>query len=576
MHIMGIYRRRLSMWIINITALGLFGGLLGWSLTGTEAMRKLFAYGSYYLILLMVLTWAVTGLVLLKQLAFSPRTFIRKYWPGILAAVLLTAAVFCSVRVRFKTLSDETNLLAVSQSMARDKTCFNSTMAKYYYNNLHPFNHEIPKRPLVFPFMVSILHTICGFRHQNAFAMNFIVMFLFLAGLYAAVRRTSDAGTAVAAMLLVIACPVFTVFGTSGGFDIMNTAFFAVVMAAVFCFLKHPSPASLAFVIASCLVCGNVRYESIMFVGLVPLLLCRKIKWPHIKGSCLVICLAPLVSLPYIWQRILRNDAYQNPEGTAVFSISALAENLRTFFTNLIKFDYYLPYAGLLSAAGILIFAWLAVHVIRKRTGFEPYQRNFMTVLAASLGISTFLYFSHFFGVYTHPSSARFFITLSVALALSPVAMRILKPDILSGRTVLIIAAVCFCFYHPIAVEGRFINALMGNRRTEHGMMILKRLNDRNIMVVSTHPGQFTAMGYGAVNFAWANANKDQLLKEARRRLFSKMVVFQEVSYETGRPTPETALPDNWRLKTIYSIQFSATEYLRASVLVVPRAEPEE
>jgi hypothetical protein len=138
-----------------------------------------------------------------------------------------------------------------------------------------------------------------------------------------------------------------------------------------------------------------------------------------------------------------------------------------------------------------------------------------------------------------------------------------------------VIAAACFAFYHPIAVEGRFINALMGNRRTEHGIRLIERLKDRNIMVVSTHPGQFTALGYGAVNFAWANSNREQLLKEARRRLFSKMIVFQEISYETGRPTPETTLPEDWPLKTIYSIQFSATEYLRASVLVVPRAEPQ-
>jgi len=135
--------------------------------------------------------------------------------------------------------------------------------------------------------------------------------------------------------------------------------------------------------------------------------------------------------------------------------------------------------------------------------------------------------------------------------------------------TVLIFSMVCFLFYHPIAVEGRFINTLTLNRRTEHCIDFLSKLDDRNILIIAARPGQYTALGYGAVNFAYANKNRKLLLNQLSRHLFSKIIVFQQILYENNKSTPDTTLHPDYGLHHLHEIQVTADSFLRISQVTV-------
>ncbi len=556
--------KKITIYLFNSAALAVFIILLIYSLKDKKTMSNLFAHTSYYIIFLLLTIWAIQTGLFIKSLNPSLKALTIKYGLGILTALVLTIVVFVSVDVQFKTLSDETNLLSVSMSMLNDKTCYNSTMGKYYYGNFNSINNEMEKRPLVFPFMVNLVHTLTGFRYQNPFILNFIVMFLLLSGIYISVRAFLDQASSIAAILLVISYPVITIFGTSGGFDLLNSAFFVLIMASTYYFIKKPSSVSLAFVLASLLVFSNIRYESPAFLLLIPVLLWRRITWEHLKGCSYLLFAAPLLSLPYIWQRLLRPDAYQNPPEVPIFSFGTMIKNTGVFFKNLVDFNHYLPYAGFITLASLIIFIYLTAEIYRKKVDLKN-NGYFLFVLIAAVFAIALIYFSHFFGDYTHPSSARLFITLSIVFALGPVALKIFKPQMLSGTTLLIISMVCFLYYHPIAVEGRFVNSLKGNRTTGHCIDFLNKVNDRNILIITERPGQYTSLGYGAINFAYANKNEKQILKEGYRHLSSKIVVFQEIEYEGEKPTKETNLNPDFRLNTLYEIQISATEFLRIS-----------
>lgn len=566
---MKIQKSKLALYLLNTAALAAFVCLLVYSLSSKEVMVWLFSNVSYYLISLIFILWAVQTALLLKTINFSLKEFLKKYWPGILTAFILTCLVFVSVEVKFKTLSDEAHLLSTSRCMADDKTAVDCTMAIYCFGNLNSIENIVPKRPLVFPYMVHLLHVLTGFRYQNAFILNFLVLFLMLSGVYVSTRHFTDAPSSAAAMIFILSYPVITIFSTSAGFDLLNSAFFVLIIAAVYYFIKTPSSAGFSFIFASLIMFSNIRYESALFLFVLPLLLFKKIKWSHLKESSYLIFITPLVSLPYIWQRLLQQGSYENPEGSAVFSISSLAANLTTFFNSLIDFEYYLPYAGLLSVLSILIFLYLAIKILSKKVELTNYGRYFLFVLTASVSISTIVYFAHFFGDYSHPFSARFFITLSIVFALGPVALKILKPDLLSGKTVLLLSAVCFLFYHPIAVEGRFMNKL-GHKTNEHCRDFISRFDDKNILILSGRPVEFTALGYGSVDFDYANSHKDNILKQARKRLFSRIIVCQEIKYESKQPTERTFLRPDYVLKTLYEIQTSETELLRISEVKLP------
>src|SRR4030042_179083 len=175
---MKIQKSKLAIYLINLAALATFFFLLIYSLSGKEAMARLFSHVSYYLVSLIFIVWVLNLTSLLKTINFSLKAFLKKYWPGILTAFILTCLVFASVKVDFKTLSDEADLLSTSRCMAYEKTAVECTMAIYCFGNLNSIEDVIPKRPLVFPYMVHLLHALTGFRYQNAFTLNFIVMFL--------------------------------------------------------------------------------------------------------------------------------------------------------------------------------------------------------------------------------------------------------------------------------------------------------------------------------------------------------------------------------------------------------------
>jgi hypothetical protein len=557
-------KTRFVVYLVNLAAFLAFAVLLGWSLIYRSEMPRLFANVSYYLTFILVAVWAVQAVLFGRATGFSITRFLKSYWQGILIAFVLTCIVFVSVKVGFKTLSDETNLVSVSKSMLDDKTAYNNTIAKYYYGNLQPINHEIPKRPLVFPFLIYIIHALTGFRYQNAFAVNFIVLFLLLTGVFVLTRKMLDFTSALAALLLVLSYPVVSVFATSAGFDLLNSAFFILVLAVVYSFVRSPSSAGFCFLIACLLFFANIRYESILFLVLIPLLLLPKIKWQFVKDSSYLLCMAPVLNLPFIWERILQPQGqFESFKDVKLFSFDALADNLKSFVCNLPDFSYRLPYAGIITIVSAIIFLYLVIQIARRKIFLQSY--HFMFVLLICVSISTAMYFAHFFGRYTHPSSARFFITISLFFAFGPVALRIFRPEMISGKSLLLFAAVCFFFYHPIAVEGRFINTLTLNRTTEHCIRFLDQTNDQNILVVSNRPGQYAAIGYGAIDFSYAKNNKAALLSELKNHLYSRLIVFQDIDYKTGQPTADSVLDNEYKVNTLVEIQTTATEYLRIS-----------
>ena len=143
---MNLYKeKKILIYLLNAATLTAFIVLLAGGLIDKNMMCALFVRTSYFIIFAILTIWAVQAVLLLKTMNFSAKTFLKKYWHGLAASLILTVLIFVSVEVKFKTLSDETNLLSVSMSMLSNKTPYNATMGKYYYGNFNSINNEIEK-----------------------------------------------------------------------------------------------------------------------------------------------------------------------------------------------------------------------------------------------------------------------------------------------------------------------------------------------------------------------------------------------------------------------------------------------
>ena len=140
-------------WLLNILPLILFFFFIFYSFKSREIMTWLYTHTSYYLVFALCIIWIFQLLRLLSKSNFSLAKFVKSYWLGSSLALILTITVFISVPVKLKIFNDETNLLAVSQSMLYQKQAYRISMAKYYYGelsgNVYIFNRNVCSRPKI-------------------------------------------------------------------------------------------------------------------------------------------------------------------------------------------------------------------------------------------------------------------------------------------------------------------------------------------------------------------------------------------------------------------------------------------
>jgi hypothetical protein len=155
-------KSRTGAWPITETVFFLAAVLLSLlSVINLRIMNFCFSHFSYYLMLALFVWWLVASFLYAKESGAAAGAFWRAYGWGILLSFALAGVVFVSVRSDFRILADETNLLAISKSILYEKQVHNVTEGSFYYLNFNPIaSEQIPKRPFLFPFLTSILHTL--------------------------------------------------------------------------------------------------------------------------------------------------------------------------------------------------------------------------------------------------------------------------------------------------------------------------------------------------------------------------------------------------------------------------------
>lgn len=535
-----------------------------------DLLPEAFGNSAYFLMFALSLVWALSLAFVKRRFQFSVRQFLIQNKVILCVAALLTLCVAVSVPGGFKVLSDETNLLSVSQSMFYKKTIYNTTLGKFYYGNFNALNSPIPTRPLLFPFFTSLMHTLVGYKAINPFILNHISLFFLLTLLGSAVAKRFSLAHAAGIMFCVCAFPIVSFATQSGGFDLFSTLFFVITTFGLWKFLTFPEPSSFLFFILSGLMFMNIRYESIAItfvLFLIPLLL-GYFKWTLLKKSTWTLAFTPLYFAPLLWQRILTQGQYENPPDVPVLSFERLQKHLLGFFENQVNFTFQIPFAIILSLFSLVIVVGTVWAVAKKKVVLKTTQKHFLLTVCVAFLIMQGIYFAHHFGVYAHPTQSRFYIPLSVASALSPLLLFFIFPRWMKPSTFLVLGVALFFLYHPMAAEGRYPNTLILIRETNFNVQFLEKRNDPNILIVSDRPGQYTSMNYGAVDFGYANSKMAEVKNEFERHMFSDIIVLQKIKYSDMLPQSSNTLNAEYELETLAELQLTATEFQRISKVV--------
>lgn len=410
---------------------------------------RVVSYAGYWLVLLGFVSW----------LWALRRTFAedvcswswRRLDPVGVATVVAGAGVLLSHEgFGFKIVMDELMLLGTSMSMHLDRMVLTPMRGNDIQGAFVILDGMVDKRPLFFPFLLSVVHDLTGYRPGNAFVLNSVLTVVLLALTWGLGRRLAGRSGGVLGVLLLAGLPLLGQNATGGGFELLNLVMImATLLLGVRFAERRDGPALAAFVLSAVLL-AQVRYESVVFLLPVAFVVLwvwlrdgrAEIPWPVVASPLL------LVHTP-LQQRIfdLRASAWEmasKPGFTEPFSVAYIPDNLGHAIAFFFGRAADQPNSPVLSTLGCIALPFLLLLLARRlRTGEKATVAGAVAVLfVAGCALHFGLMMGYFWGKFDDPVIRRLSLPthLGLVIAVLVVLPALVEPRLRRG--LLVIAAL--------------------------------------------------------------------------------------------------------------------------------------
>mgnify|MGYP001818240320 CR=1 FL=1 len=192
----------------------------------------LFEYTGYYFVFVAFFLWLA---YLFKRDYIIIQSIFLMHHLGLLLSTILMAFIFCIAPPKFKVLSDETNLIGISMAMYQSKKA-SLPLSGFKLDYRKPeYQSTVDKRPLFYPLLVSLVHSLRGYSAYNGFVVNFILGIMVLFTFYLFIYIHFPRIYALYSILLIASLPNFVMWVTSSGFETLNLLF---IVLTIFLFKK--------------------------------------------------------------------------------------------------------------------------------------------------------------------------------------------------------------------------------------------------------------------------------------------------------------------------------------------------
>jgi Dolichyl-phosphate-mannose-protein mannosyltransferase len=542
--------------------------LLVIGLTDARYTQPFFVHTTYYFLSVTVLCWAGTYLHAAREVRRETiAAWVKENWRGIAAALAVTLIALLAVHPALRMLSDEANLVGTSKNLFTSQTATFTVSGKNYYGSYWDVDVIIDQRPPLFPFLVSLVHVVCGYSYRNVFLLNLLMLPVFVLVSYRLAKSLGSETFATVASLFVVAHPIVLIAARSGGFDFL-ALFFAVLVSKGFLdYSREASAAKLAILWMNLCMFAEIRYESALFmVPVVALLIVfRMVTWSTLRPYALIYVLTPAYLMPRIWQAVLRGSVPKQEPGAVAFSFENVGYNAYEYFKPILSpLHSYPAHSAVILALGIVgCTLWLRSN----RQGLlavDWQQLRFPIFVLAWMLLQATILFTYTWGRAQAPAAARLFVVIdaffsfAAAWALS-VSLRRWKPFV-----TVMLAAGMLAIPISVASQHRMLNRMTQTRESATTWRFFESLHEKRILIITDRPNHFTIMDYGAMDFD--SAKRDPVIFEAfANRLFYDIYVIQQISLSTKQPLPGYDLWPTRRMETMLEFQNDADVLVRIS-----------
>ena len=527
-------------WLLVLTTA--LAGCLGFYAIPDSVAITLVSRTGFWFVLVTLIIWveALRRTLLPFKIAWREIDWLALSVIGASTVVLLVHET-----AGFKIIMDEIMLLGTSMSMHLDKLALTPLRGNDIQGAFVILDGIVDKRPLFFPTLLSLVHDIAGYRPSNVFVLNGVLTLLFLWLIYVAGRRVAGRSGAMLGVILFAGLPLLAHNSTGGGFELLNLTMIVATFLLGIRWVEKADPASMVAFVFSGLLLAQVRYESVIF--LLPVAVLVLMVWFR-EGRAIVpwaVIAAPLLMVHYPLQnRIfdLRASAWEmasKPGYTSPFSLSYIPEGL----SHAAKFFFAgptdQPNSIVLSALGVVAIPFFVLLVLKRLRGFRTESAPAVVVTIFSVGflIHFALMMSYAWGfdeVVTRRLSLPTHLGMVLAIFAilpqfkNPTVIRVLLAVSVVGllcRSIPSMAAHAYSQEYLPAREVAWRRAFMRDQPRPDYLMI-----DNDSILWITHQ-------ISATPTVVAAKRREDIAFHMRNRTFSGVYVFQRVNIdaETGR-----------------------------------------
>lgn len=296
---------------------------------------------------------------------------------GLVVAILGSIFLHRAEPWEFKTVMDEHTLAMTAKRMHESREVESTTRALSLNGGQVPLRGYVDKRPIAQPFLVSLLHDLTGFRPYNGVALNIVLTPFLLLLLYVITQRLANIPAAAAAVALFCSLPLVSYMCAGGGLEPLNLFFILLTWFLGGLYLEKSSNMRLAAFLFSAVLLAQCRYESILFV--IPVGLVVMWSWWRDRRLNLAwpLYLCPLLLVPYLWQHqvfSVSSHMWQMDDvkrSGAPFGIDYMHDNLGRAVGFFFDFSQAKPNSWLLVGAGLVALLLLLVRGLSRRQQFR-------------------------------------------------------------------------------------------------------------------------------------------------------------------------------------------------------------
>lgn len=557
------------------------------TLTDDQSLRAMI-YGGYWVMLL------ITGIF-----AWSLGKIGRESWRGWDAirnaprwpAALIAACgglLLVHEAYGFKILMDEVMLLGTSMAMHFEKIALVPMRGHDILGSFQIMGGELDKRPLFQPFLVSVLHDLTGYRPENVFALNTVLTFVLLTLAYVTGCRINGRGAGVVAVLLLTSLPLLAQNATGGGFEILNLVMILATLLLGMRYAEKRDGNSLEALWLAAVLLALTRYESVIF--LLPVVLLVGWIWWRMRQPVLtwVVALGPLFLLPYAWHHRVFNvhasawELASQPGYDRPFALRYLPDNIGhdlNFFFNASGQHSNSLVLSIVGFVALPFFALWAFKILRALRETPP-ARAALAIFALGFAAHTLLLLCYFWGKFDDPVIRRLSLPLNLLLVLATVTVAgemNLRGRVWQVLTVLVGVGI---FGHSLPAMARHDYTLdyYVGREMEWRREFIAAHPERDYLFIDNNSIIWITHLVSGTPVKQALDQKGNIIFNMRNRIFSAVYVFQRLTVEpdTGRlvvPVEDQLGPD-YQLETVWERRFTPLTVSRISRVVSIREGP--